>query len=319
MTRAVITGGNGFVGKKLTDELLKYGYTVRILSRSEAKNPPDNPAVEIVKVDYDDVADITSALEGATVVFHLAAAIFAFNREQFHQANAALTEKLVLAAAGVPTIEKFVYLSSQAAAGPSTYKNNPVTEDDEPAPVSDYGQTKLEGEKALENLGNIHKVIIRAPVIYGKNDSGVSKIASWVGRGIMVNTSAGDMFFNFVYVDDLVHALYLAAATPQANGQVFFVCEPTAYTWRNFINKMAAAMRKPNPVMFTAPYFVLEVVAFIYEFFAHIFGITPALNYDKIKEANIRGHWVCSPKKWITMTGQSFTPLQDGLRKSFDE
>jgi hypothetical protein len=69
--------------------------------------------------------------------------------------------------------------------------------------------------------------------------------------------------------------------------------------------------------MFTLPYILLEGAAFIYEFTAHIFGIQPALNYDKVKEAAIKGHWVASPNKWLALTGQQFTPLLEGLRRTF--
>lgn len=318
MKKAVITGGNGFVGKILTDKLIENGYTVKIFSRSKPSAFADNPAVETVKVDYNNVENLAAELSDAEAVFHLAAAIFAFNKEEFWQANVTVTENLAQAVRQAGCIKSFVYLSSQAAAGPSAYKNNPKTEADAPNPVSDYGITKLKAEEVVLSLPQeVHKVILRAPVVYGRNDSGVSKIAGWVKKGFMVNTSSGEMFFNFVYVEDLVKALYTASVTPQADGQVFFVGEAQSYSWQHFINSMADAMGSPRPIMFTLPFFFLEVAAFLYESTAKIFGITPALNYDKIKEASITGHWVCNTNKWMALTGQSFTPLEQGLRESF--
>lgn len=318
MKKAVITGGNGFVGKRLTDKLIEKGYTVKIFSRTKPHGFADNPAVETVQVDYNNAESMAKELADAEVVFHLAAAIFAFNKEEFWKANVTLTQTLAQAVKQAGNIKSFIYLSSQAAAGPSTYKSNPVTEADVPNPVSDYGITKLKAEEAVFALPQeVHKVVLRAPVVYGKNDSGVSKIAGWVERGFMVNTSAGEMFFNFVYVEDLVQALYTAAVTPQANGQVFFVGEAKSYSWQYFINAMADAMGCPRPIMFTLPYFLLEIAAFVYESVARVFGIAPALNYDKIKEASITGHWVCNTNKWMALTGQSFTPLEKGLKESF--
>ena len=317
MKTAVITGGRGFVGGRLTELLLKEGYRVKLLTRGRG-GPSDNPLLETVGVDYNDVQDLKYALKGADCVFHLAAAIFAFNKEEFYKANVEVTKNLCQAAAQTPEIKSFVYLSSQAAAGPSEYKNNPIDERSAAAPVSDYGATKLAAEEYVLKLPrNIHKTVIRAPVVYGKNDSGVSKIASWVARGIMVNTSSSEMFFNFVYVEDLVLALYKASQLPQADGETFFVCEPASYSWKHFINTMADAMGKPRPLMFNLPYFLLEAAAFVYESAARVFSITPALNYDKIKEASIKGHWTCSSRKWTTLTGQEFTPLEQGLKKSF--
>lgn len=317
MKTAVITGGKGFVGGVLANLLLKEGYKVKLLTRGRG-GKTDNPMLESISVDYNDVKDLQLALEGADCIFHLAAAIFAFNKEEFYKANVELTQNLCKAATAIKGLESFVYLSSQAAAGPSQYKDNPIDETSVPAPVSDYGETKLGAEKyVLELPAPIRKTVLRAPVIYGRNDSGVSKIASWVARGFMVNTSSAEMFFNFVYVEDLVKALYTASQTPQADGEIYFVCEPTSYSWQYFINTMAAAMDKPRPIMLNLPYSILEFAAFTYETIAKIFKITPALNYDKIKEAAIKGHWVCRCNKWIALTGQQFTPLEQGLKKSF--
>lgn len=319
MKTAVITGGKGFVGGRLTKLLLNEGFRVKLLTRGRG-GPTDNPLVETVGVDYNDIKDLQAALKGADCVFHLAAAIFAFNKEEFYKANVEVTKNLCKAVELTQGLESFVYLSSQAAAGPSEYKNNPIDERAVPAPVSDYGETKLEAEKYVMALPEgIRKTVIRAPVVYGKNDSGVSKIAAWVARGIMVNTSSSEMFFNFVYVEDLVKALYTASVKPEADKQTFFVCEPSAYSWKYFINTMADAMDKPKPIMFSAPYFMLEAVAFVYESIARVFSITPALNYDKIKEAAIKGHWVCSSQKWAALTGQQFTPLAEGLKKTFND
>jgi nucleoside-diphosphate-sugar epimerase len=314
--KAVITGGLGFVGRRLTDKLLQKGYTVKIFSRSA---PPahENPAIEIIKADYSDVNALAREIEGIDAVFHLAAAIFAFNKEEFERANAGISANLAQAAAKAG-VNKFIYLSSQAAAGPSEYKDNPRSEADAPAPISDYGLTKLAAEDIVKQLPeHMHKVILRAPVVYGKDDSGVSKIAAWVKRGIMINTSSADMFFNFIYVDDLAEALYTAATVAQANAQTYFVCENKIYSWQYFINSMAEAMGRPRPLMFNMPYFMLEISAFIYETAARILGFAPALNYDKIKEAHIKGHWVCNSQKWLSLTNQKFTPLEEGLKASF--
>ncbi|MGB2578888.1 nucleoside-diphosphate-sugar epimerase [Elusimicrobium simillimum] len=311
-----VTGGGGFIGGILTKALLDQGHSVRILSRTERKSA--NPKITYLKADYMDGDSLVKALDGCYGVYHLAAAIFAYNYSGFERANITTTKNLTEAAAKVPGLEFFVYMSSQAAGGYSVDYKNPRCEADAPAPSSDYGRTKLGGEEYVRALpANIKTIIFRAPIVYGKNDSGVSKIAAWVKRGVMVNTSKGDAYFNFIYVDDLVEALVRSVSLPGAYGQTFYVCEDRVYTWRYFIETMAAAMKVKKPFMFTAPLWVLKIVAFVYETLARFFGFAPALNYDKVREAAIPGHWVCSSKKWVTLTGQQFTTLEEGLKKSF--
>ncbi|MDR1684231.1 MAG: NAD-dependent epimerase/dehydratase family protein [Elusimicrobiota bacterium] len=314
MKKAIITGGRGFIGAKLAEKLAALGYEVKIFSRRA--NAAD---ARVAAVNYGDVENLAAAMRGAHIIFHLAAVLFAYNKEEFYKGNAEVTKNLALAAAKAGGIEKFVYLSSQAAAGPSEYRTNPRREEDVEAPVSDYGITKLEGERVLaQNLPpEIKHVILRAPVVYGRDDSGVSKIASFVRSGVMVNTSSGATCFNFIYADDLIEALVTAATDGRTDNQTYFVCENKNYNWEYFINAMARAMGKPAPFMFTLPYFMLEVIAFIYSGLARIFNFTPALNYDKVKEAAIKGHWVCNPNKWISLTEQKFTPLEEGLLRSY--
>ncbi len=313
----LVTGGKGFIGRKLTDALLKEGYKVRIVSRYASKKKPLNPDVSVVQVDYQDCASLQKAMEGCSMVYHLAAAIFGFTQEDFAKANARATQNMVCAANLTPDLERFIYVSSLAASGYAQDASQPRTEDMTPQPVSDYGITKLAGEKAVQTLKpSVKWTILRPPIVYGKNDSGVSKIAAWVKRGLMVNTS-GKGLFSFVYVDDLVQALVDIAKIPGTENQIFFVCEEQCYPWPEFIEKMARAMRVKKPFMPNAPVWMLKLAAALYSYTARLTGAQPALNYDKVKEAIIPGHWICSGKKWSQLSGQKFTPLEEGLKKSF--
>lgn len=314
---ALVTGGNGFIGKRLTEALLNAGYKVRIVSRRAPKRQPANPDVCVVQADYQNEASLQKAMEGCQMVYHLAAAIFGFKYADFEKANARATQNMVDAANHTPGLERFVYVSSLAASGYASEAARPRTEEDTPRPISDYGITKLAGEKAVQKLKPSAKwTIVRPPIVYGKNDSGVSKIAAWVRRGIMVNTSGKGMF-SFVHVDDLVRALAAIPATAGTEGQIFFVCEEKDYPWPEFIEKMARAMGVKKPFMPDAPLWMLRLAAGIYSLAARLTGAQPALNYDKVKEAVIDGHWICSGEKWRRLSGQKFTPLDEGLKKSF--
>lgn len=313
----LITGGNGFIGRALTDKLLREGYQVRILTRRKVVSQPSNPAVRLIAADYTQASSLLQALQGCEGVFNLAGAIFGFNYQDFAQGNITTVKNLVKACNQTASIKTVVHVSSLAASGFARDVSHPRREEQPPRPVSDYGRTKREGEKALTHLAaRIKWTIIRPPIVYGKNDSGVSKIAAWVRRGLMVNTS-GDGYFSFVYVADLVEALWQAYTLAQTNRQTYFVCEPAVYSWDYFITHMAQAMRVRKPFMPKAPVWLMRVAAWLYEGVAKLTGTQPALNYDKVSEAVIAGHWVCSSEKWRRLTGQEFTPLKKGLEQSF--
>ncbi len=313
----LITGGNGFIGRALTDLLLQQGYQVRIVTRRRPTAQPANPAVTLVQADYNNPASLAAALQGCEGVFNLAGTLFGFCYEDFKQGNITAVTNLVQAVRQTPEIKTFVHVSSLAASGYAPDTQHPRTEELPAQPASDYGRTKLGGEQAVATLPQTVKwTIIRPPIVYGKNDSGVSKIASWVKRGLMVNTS-GNGYFSFVYIADLVQALYQAYIRPDTNRQTYFVAEPQIYNWDYFISHMAQAMHVRKPFMPKAPVWMMRLAARMYETCARLSGTQPALNYDKVAEAIIPGHWICSNAKWVQLTGQVFTPLEKGLEQSF--
>ena len=76
-------------------------------------------------------------------------------------------------------------------------------------------------------------------------------------------------------------------------------------------------MGAPKPFMFTLPLWALKCVAWTYQNLAKVFKFTPALNYDKVREAAIKGDWVFTSEKWNNLTKQKFTPLEQALEESF--
>ncbi|MBO4706975.1 MAG: NAD-dependent epimerase/dehydratase family protein [Elusimicrobiaceae bacterium] len=312
--KAVITGGSGFVGKRLAKALIDKGWKVIIFSRSN-KN---SGLTKTVKVNYFDIDDLTKNLEGTDIIFHLAAVLFANNKQEFEKGNATLTANLVAAAKKTKTIKHFVYQSSLAVAGPSKNTDNLIDENCTCMPISDYGKTKLLGEEEVKKLPpQITYTILRAPTVYGGAEAGVSKISAWVKRGLMVNPSKKDMYFSFVYVGDLVNSLVLAATNDNTKNETFFISEESIYTWEDFIAKLAIAMGIKKPIILNLPSYLLKFTGFCYGSIAKITHTVPALNYDKVTEALAPGHWACSSKKWLNLTGQKFLSLDEGLKKTY--
>lgn len=314
MRNIAVTGGTGFVGQALSKALLAKGYAVTIVSRRAPLHPL--PGARYAQADFADPASLGRALAGADAVVHLAAALFCRSREAFMRANAGGTANLAAAANAVPSLKKFIYISSLAAGGPSP-DGAPRTEALPDAPVSAYGLSKLEGEKAARAFANGPLVILRPPIIYGKKDSGFSKIAQWVRKGVMVNAGSAGGRFSFVYIDDLVAAIIAALETPSFDGGCFYVCEERSYAWREFITMLAQGMGVKMPLMLSLPPAAVYAVGWLYEAVTRLTGAEPVMNRDKAREA-AAPNWTASPALWEKASGRAaWTPLAEGIKKTF--
>lgn len=313
MSVIAVTGGTGFVGSALCRALLVRGYSVRVVSRRVPEGRLSG--VEYAAADFSDRESLRRALDGADAAVHLAAALFCRSEAEFMKANAEGTANLAAAAAAVPSLGKIVYVSSLAAGGPSS-ADAPRTEADPEAPVSFYGKSKLAGEKAVKAFPG-RFVVLRPPIIYGRHDSGVSKIADWVRKGVMVNAGSAGGRFSFVYIDDLVSAIAAALETSRFDGGTFYVCEPRSYEWREFISLLARGMGVKMPLMLSLPPWAVYAVGWLYESVTALSGASPVMNRDKAREA-AAPNWTASPALWEKISGgAAWTPLQEGIKKTF--
>lgn len=301
------------MGRALTKALLEKGFAVRIITRRTPAAAQEGAAY--AEADFADAESLKKALAGADAAIHLAAALFCRSKEDFMRANAEGTANFAAAAAATPGLRKIIYLSSLAAGGPSP-ADAPRTEADADAPVSFYGMSKLEGEKAVKNFPGAH-VILRPPIIYGKKDSGFSKIAEWVRKGVMVNAGSAGGRFSFVYLDDLVNAIISALYSNLFDGGTFYICENRAYAWKDFIGMLAKGMGVKMPFMLSLPPWAVYAVGWLYETVTALTGAEPMMNRDKAREASAP-NWTASPALWEKTSGASeWTPLAEGIKKTF--
>jgi len=314
MKTIAVTGGTGFVGKALSKALLEKGLAVRVITRRKPAEPLPGAAYAVA--DFSDAESLKMALAGADAVVHLAAALFCRSKEAFLTANAAGTANLAAAASATPSLKKFVYISSLAAGGPSA-GSAPRTEAEPEAPVSYYGLSKLEGEKGAKRFSGGPVVILRPPIIYGKKDSGFSKIAEWVRKGVMVNAGSSGGRFSFLYLDDLVGTIIAALETEKFDGGTFYVCENRSYAWGEFIKLLSAGMGVKMPFMLSLPPWAVYAVGWVYEAVTKVTGAEPVMNRDKAREA-AGPNWTASPALWEKTSGSArWTPLEEGIKKTF--
>ena len=315
----LVTGATGFIGSHLVERLVAQGRSLRCLVRrsSTAGNLPR--AIELAHGDLESGAGLTEALRGIDTVIHLAGVTKARTAADYDRGNAVATANLLRAAAHLDEIGRFVYVSSLAAAGPSP-ADRPLTETDEPRPVSHYGRSKLAGEQAVRQSPLAERtVIVRPPVVYGPRDRDVLQMLRTVSRGWMARIGAAPRRFSHIYVGDLVDGIIAAAdcTSSSTGGQVFYLANAAPVSWDEFGNLAARLMgRKLRTV--AIPEQAAYVLGLCAEWGSRFSGKPGILSRDKVREACCAG-WVCDPGRARRELGFcASTGLQEGLRRTLD-
>ncbi len=234
MAKYLVTGGAGFIGSNLVDELLKRNHTVRIidnLTTGYAHNIPKG--VELVKADIRDKAKVRKAVKGMNGVFHFAASRAVLrsvdNPVETDEINVGGTLNLLVAArdAGV---KRFVFSSSSSVYGET--KEPVLNETHLPAPCSPYAATKIMGEYYLSifsKLYGLETVSLRYFNVFGPRQNPESKYSAVIPIFIdaLLKEKSPEIHWDgkqsrdFSYVDNVVLGNILAMTTPKADGGVF--------------------------------------------------------------------------------------------------
>ncbi|HPN36210.1 MAG TPA: NAD(P)-dependent oxidoreductase [bacterium] len=291
--KALVTGGNGFIGSTLVEKLLHQGHQVTCLVRRQSDlRWLQNLPVAYSYASLSSGEGLEQAVAGMDWIFHLAGATKARNRQGYVDGNVTITRRLLQACRPQLGLKKFVYVSSQAAAGPSL-AGVPCTETDEPHPISIYGECKLAAEKEVLSLSReLPVVVLRPPSVYGPRDRDILVYFQNVNRGLVLVLGKGDQQISLVHVSDLVDGIILAAEQSASNGKVFFLSGDGYYDWNTIGREIAAAMKKKT-ITIRTPLWLLHLASWAECAVAQLTGKPALLNADKVREM-VQPGWMCS-------------------------
>ena len=298
-----MTGGTGFIGSHLAEALLDRGVQVRCLVRKESdlkwlKGLP----IEMTFGDCRDRTSLREAVKDADRVFHLAGITKAVKEKAYFEINASGTENLIRTCLEYsPRLQKFIYVSSQAAAGPCR-NGDKKRESDQCEPVSAYGQSKRMGEElALAHAHEIPLVILRPTGVYGPRDKDFYTLFKWVSKRIKPCFSGK---VSLCYVQDVVQAILLAAESQTKSGEIFFLSDGTDYLMREVGDVFARTMGV-RPLSIPIPKWLIFGIASLSEYLSALSGKPPLMSKG-MAEQIVQKDWTCDITKAKTVLG--FTP-----------
>lgn len=313
-----VTGGTGFVGAHLVKALRARGDTVTSLVRRPAlaEQLGWGSDVRLVRGDLADEAALREGCANVDIVYHVAGQIAARNAAEFMACNRDGTAN-VLEAARDGGARRVLFVSSLAVAGPTT-PGHPIDESRAPAPVTDYGRSKLAAEVLVRAMPpSLPWTIVRPPVVYGEWDRGTLKIFQLARRGVVPVFGDGSQELSVIHAEDLAQSLIAAATSPAAVGRVYFAAHPTVTTSRALVLAVGKALGRDRPPrILPVPALVARGVLWAAGTLAHIAGRASLLSADKGNEY-LAPAWTCRSDALTRDTGwRAQIDLDEGLRRA---
>jgi nucleoside-diphosphate-sugar epimerase len=237
MLKIAMLGANGFIGSRAVEmmhlgDMAEVRPIVRHLSSLARLSRFD---LDCRVADGFDQTAISTAVQGCDVVVHAIAG---------DRKTILGTLAPVYAAAQQAGVRRLIYLSSASVHGQA-----PAPGTDETSPLSDrqaiaYNNTKVQAERAIRQLrqrGDVELVILRPGIVLGPRSYWVTSFAEALLQQQAYLVNRGQGICNSVYVDNLIHAIYLAATNAQADQQTFIIGDREQVTWADVYRPIVTA------------------------------------------------------------------------------
>lgn len=286
MNQVLVTGATGFLGRHLIQALRDRGDSVRALVLpTEDASGLEQQGVAVFRGDILEPDKLANAMRGVDTVFHLAGMVGHWRPMSVYFAINVTGTENVCVAAQAAHVRRLVHISSWTVYGMGLGR---VAREDTPfTPLSEpYSITKAEGDRVVQRfIANyrLPAVIIRPDTMFGPGDRvNFARIADRLraDKGIVIG--AGRNRLPFVYVNDVVQGLLLAADSDRAVGQAYNLASDQPVTQEQFWRAIAEAVGGTSPRVHV-PYLPLLAAASIMERAALLTRTNPLVTRGGVK------------------------------------
>jgi nucleoside-diphosphate-sugar epimerase len=289
VTRVLVTGATGFVGRALVPVLRAAGHEVVAAVRDPAGALPTHVRGYVVP-DIGPDTEWRPALEGVDAVVHLAARVHVMKDAArdpltaFCRVNAEGTAALASAAMAAG-VGRFVFVSTVKVMGERN-RDGPFRESDAPAPEDAYALSKWAGEKAVLDIcrqGRMQPVIVRPPLAYGPGvKSNLLALLKLCRMAPPLPLAAVDNQRSLIAVANLADALVACVRHPKAAGGTYFVSDGEDVSTPELIRRLGVALGRPTR-LFPMPTAALRYSALLTGQTAAIGRLVDSLQVDDRK------------------------------------
>ena len=308
--RILITGASGFIGSFLVEGALDRDMqTWAGIRKTSSRRYLQDGRIRFAELDFTDSDHLQAQLAahkrehgGWDYIIHCAGVTKCLDRRDFEIGNYWATRHFIETLRRLDMVpERFVYISSLSVFGPIHERDyTEICEKDIPRPNTAYGMSKLHTEEYLRSLADFPYVVFRPTGVYGPRETDYYLMAESIKHHLDFAAGFKRQDITFVYVKDLVQAIYLALEKEVVR-RSYFVSDGTVYTSRTFSNLIWKELGKPWMLRFVCPIGLLKAISFISENVGKLMRRPTTLNRDKYRIMKQR-NWRCD-----------ITPLKEEL------
>lgn len=335
MKKILITGASGFIGSFIVEEALNQGMeTWAAVRGSSSKAYLQDERIHFIELNLQSKEQLKEQLKEHSFdyVVHAAGVTKCIDKRDFYRINTEGTKNLVMALIELKMpLERFVFVSSLSVFG-AIHEEQPyqeIRETDTPQPNTEYGRSKLAAEQFLDSLSEFSKkseyseysdkpfpyVILRPTGVYGPREKDYFLMAKSIRQHSDFAVGFKRQDITFVYVSDVVQAVFLALAKGQT-GRKYFLSDGEVYQSTTFSDLIREELGHPWWIRITAPVWVLRVVTFCGEYIGRLTGKITALNNDKYNILRQR-NWRCDIEPARKELGyQPKVQLKEGVHRA---
>ena len=323
--KILITGASGFIGSFLIDKSLSYNWeTWAGIRKTSSREYLKDERLHFIDFDFGNKDKLISQLQEFKsingkfdYIIHNAGITKCLNPSDFDKVNYLNTRNFVEALQDTDcTPKKFVLMSSLSAFGVGDEINyTPIKTTDKPNPNTAYGISKLKAEQYLQSTSNFPYMILRPTGVYGPREKDYYLMLKTVKSGLDVGAGFKPQHLTFIYVKDLVSAVFLALESQLCN-KAYFVADGDVYTDKEYTALIKRVLNKKYVLSLKVPLWLLKGISAMAENISKITKKASTLNRDKYKIMKQR-NWECDIIPLID--DLEFKPqynLYEGLKES---